>query len=77
MKRELFILAHKLDVNETSPHKENQGIIMTELETKKYSLLEEPLKEVKINTLFARFVVEKKGKGFVPYLTLPYYRLAL
>lgn len=36
---------------------------MIKLETDKYSLLEEPLKEVKINTFFARSVIEKKAKG--------------
>lgn len=40
---------------------------MIELKKEKYSLLEAPLKEVKINHLFARSVIEKKvdGKVFV------------
>jgi len=38
---------------------------MIELEIDKYIVLEELLKEVKINTLFARFVIEKKVKGKV------------
>jgi GNAT superfamily N-acetyltransferase len=40
---------------------------MIELEIDKYPLLEKPLKEVKINTLFARSVIQKKvnGKVFV------------
>lgn len=36
---------------------------MIKLEIDKYYLLEEALKEVKINTLFARSVIEKKVKG--------------
>lgn len=38
---------------------------MVELEIDKYSLLEKPLQEVEINTLFARSVIEKKVKGKV------------
>lgn len=40
---------------------------MIELEPKRYQLLEKPLAELKINTLFARSVIEKKvnGKVFV------------
>ncbi|WP_163323122.1 GNAT family N-acetyltransferase [Draconibacterium mangrovi] len=38
---------------------------MIELEPDKYSLLEAPLKEVKINHLFARSVIEKKVRGKV------------
>jgi len=46
---------------------------MIELETQKYSLAEEPLKRVSINTLFARAVIEKKvsGKVFVDDNTKP------
>ena len=36
---------------------------MIELNRQKYYLLEEPLKRLKINTLFARFVIEKKVTG--------------
>lgn len=38
---------------------------MTELEKEKYSILIEPLKNVEINTLFARSVVENKISGKV------------
>ena len=38
---------------------------MIELDINKYSLLEEPLKKVEINHLFARSVIEKKVKGKV------------
>jgi GNAT superfamily N-acetyltransferase len=38
---------------------------MIELSVEKYSLLEEPLKKVEINNLFARSVIEKKVKGTV------------
>ena len=38
---------------------------MEELEIGKYSLLEKPLKEVSINKLFARAVIEKKVRGKV------------
>lgn len=38
---------------------------MIELSIENYSLLEEPLKQVKINHLFARSVIERKVKGTV------------
>lgn len=46
---------------------------MIQLETDKYHLLKEPIKSVKINTLFARFVIEKKvsGKIYVDNLNNP------
>ncbi len=36
---------------------------MVELNIDNYSLLEDPLRKVQINTLFARSVIEKKVKG--------------